>query len=235
MNSKTTTSVRPIILAPKTRLAAELIRLLPLQDHTWAAPLLVARSINEQTELSARYPQAEVRQLEQLPAAVEASDIPSAVIFCCALGPLHPRQPREPSVDFSTVPRDLQGLFSVVNALHSRRVDIIYVSSVLAISSGPDRFYYSGWKRVIESAIGLALEQHPQAHWMAIYSGRLVPEKSIRSPSSLLATSYAQLAKRMLSQKDNRTARCIVGYDARMLLMQRALATAWSSLSGRVV
>lgn len=228
-------TICPIVFAPKTRLAAELIRLLQQFDRMWDKPLLVARSLDEQTELLAKYPDAQVRLLDQLHATADAKETQSTVIFCCALGPLHPRQPREPSVDFSSVPRDLESLLTLVNTLRGQPIEIVYVSSVLAISSGTDRFYYSGWKRVIESAIRLGLDPNPHAHWTAIYSGRLVTEKSVRNPSSLLATSYAQLAQRMLRRSSSSVVRSIVGCDARLLLMQRALATAWSAISGRVV
>ncbi len=154
------------------------------------------------------------------------------VIFCCAIGPLHPREVSKPLQDLDAIGRELSGIIEIYSSLPAVDTHFVLVSSILAISSGPRRFYYSGWKRAIEATIGELIANRPGGRFSVIYPGRLVAVKSFSNP---FATTYADCAHVLRSIGLGPTRKRILGVDARLYLMARSFNTGILALLGRPV
>jgi hypothetical protein len=147
-----------IIFSPRTRLTGALLSLNWVKKQKL---ILVARDKEESEWLLSKYPQVQI-----FPAWGEAPELSGAhgpvVIFCCALGPIHPDLPR-PSSDAETTILDLSIIENILDACERRTLHFVFVSSVLALSTPRERMYYTGWKYVAEAALEAMVARHPGA------------------------------------------------------------------------
>lgn len=146
-------------------------------------------------------------------------------IALCAFGPIHPTTPK-PQFDAQCAMRDLQLLHRVFTLFENVPARIVFVSSVVALSPRTERQYYAGWKLALEQSLRELVHARSRCTLAVLYPGRLVDQKSLRHPSSLLHTSYsqaaAQLAKAMQSARPRRL---ILGLDSRLWLLARSVRT----------
>jgi hypothetical protein len=155
-----------------------------------------------------------------------------SVIFCCALGPIHPLPSKQPTSDMVAVQAELEFLRSLLATLQSVRVHVVFISTVLAVSSGVDRYYYSGWKRIIDSAIDEMTSHFQNVQFSVVYPGRLVEERP--NFQSWLSTTYCRAAQIIERVGRGTAIRKVIGIDSRLLLAKRSLVELWAALTGNV-
>jgi hypothetical protein len=219
-----------VIFGPRTRLAGELLRLLPGPP---ADRLLVVRDRAEAAAVADRWPGATVVPAWE-PAWGWPGGFDRVAIYVCALGPIHPRAPLW-AVDASAVVREIGVVEQALSAYSSCAVHLVFVSSALALVPGrPERRYYAGFKNVIEGVLAQLVDRHGAGTMSVVYPGRLMATRSIRRPASLLHTSFARLA-RMLGRiaARSRTRRTAVGRDARLLVLSGSAMAAVRALFRR--
>ena len=219
-----------ILLGPGTALAQALL------STEWierCKVVLVARDPRESRSLSSRHPRALVvngwESEWSLPSGFD-----SAVVCCCALGLIHPREP-EWRADADMTTRDFNILERVVSLLAGSKVHLIFISSVLALSPEGKNLYYAGWKNVIDARISRIIVSHPHCRLSVFYPGRLVKKGGSGRIALMLHASYERMAKGVSRvARSSRSRRAIVGLDARMWLAMQGVAKVLTALTGRV-
>lgn len=222
---------QPFVIGAKTRLARELVAQLQADSASWSMPVLLSRSPAEIEELRDTYPNCEIVVFDQMANTTSKRNSDPSVLFCCALGPIHPTTQSQPISDLQAVEKELEFL-RALRATLSGHAHVVFVSTVLAISSGSGRYYYSGWKRLIEAAIHELMRDFPDTHVSVVYPGRLVEAKN--SIPSWLSTTYGCAAQIMVKLGRSSSTRRIIGIDSRLLLLKRVVETTWSAISGNV-
>jgi len=206
-----------IVFGPRTRLATACIaRIEPLRSC-----LLVARDQHDRAELVRRHSARTVVAL----ADVEdwpRTERPTTVVLA-AFGAVHPTRAGDA---FAALERDALAFERFVRTRTDvSALNVLLVSSVLALAPPRHRAEYGGAKNMAESSVERALERHPGATFAVLHPGRLVERKSLARPASLLATTYGDLAQRILDWIERpRPVDAVVGADARAWLVHRALA-----------
>ena len=219
MESTPPTEDLVVILGPRTALAEHILAMYrPANNRI----MLVARDRQEARLLASRYRHAEVltggeAQLqERWPRTVRA-----ATVILCAFGLIHPDAP-DWSSHARMMSRDLETVAAILENCQPCPVTVIFVSTALAAAPTRGRTYYVGWKYLSETLLEEVLAKHNSVRFCVLLPGRLVAQKTLTQPLSLLHTSYAALARVIFTTaRAPKTHRRIVGWDARALMMIR--------------
>ncbi|MEH3034280.1 MAG: hypothetical protein PGN07_09640 [Aeromicrobium erythreum] len=199
-----------VVLGPLTRLGRELVR------STDDAQLrLVSRGPRDTDRLDVEHV-VDVDERDAR-ALVGAGTGPVEVVVC-ALGPVHP----EPETDVTdAVERELGLVGAVLDAAGERPVRVVLVSSVVALAPGADRRYYAGWKNLVEARVrALAAGRASVA---VLYPGRLLDAVDRTRPWHRLHATYARVCRGIEQALAGRSTSAVVGLDARLWLLTRAL------------
>lgn len=152
-------------------------------------------------------------------------------IAVCALGPVHPGEPRAAD-DSATFLRDLLCIERLLEAVAGRQVGVVLISSVVALAPGEDRRYYGGWKCLVEQQLRQSVGRcAPGATFSVVYPGRLV-DGDARRATPTLHTSHRRLAT-VVDGLTGRSRARLVGLDARAWVVVHALSLLASSLLPR--
>jgi hypothetical protein len=112
-------------------------------------------------------------------------------------------------------------------------VQVVLISTILALAPGEDRRYYGGWKALIEQQLQQLVDDTRAAGGSAtlsvLYPGRLLDE-SRRSGHLRLHTSYSRLARQALSTDPRQATGRLMGTDSRIWLFVRCISFAFRSL-----
>ncbi len=219
-----------VILGPRTSLGQAVLA------NGWAKTkqlLLIARTIEEQDSLSSLYPRATVA-LASVAQWPELKKYSSVAVCCCALGIIHPKEP-EWENDIAATSRDLRIIEQVLESCDGQSVDVLFVSSVVAVTSKRSGRYYAGWKRLLEGAMAGLVGRYPNAKLSAVNPGRLTERRLVSSPQTWLQTPYDTLAGIMIRiMESKRATQRVIGIDSRLLLLARAVRLTFSALTARV-
>ena len=213
--------IHPVIIGPKTRLAQELIAQLSQRSNEFAQATILARNESEGIALQSQFPHSAVVDCSQ---ALPPCAPQRLALFVCALGPVKARIEGESRQVISALDREVTCIQHLLSRQPHDALSLIFVSSVLAWSSEVNRFVYSGAKRLGESALRDVASEHLASTFTAIYPGRLVAERRWSKPTTLLATRYSEAAELMLNLVLKKPQTCIIGRDARLLLIRGWLA-----------
>ena len=216
-----------VVFGPRTRLAAAVLAGAAGRAHR---TLLVAREEAEQAWCHTTYPGLATLEgwREDVVEALADEDLGIAI---CAAGPIHPGA-SDFAHDSAGVLRDVGVVARLVRGC--RRAHIVFVSSALALWPRRQREYYSGFKGVALDAIASTVAGSPQHAFSVFFPGRLVGERSAWRPSSMLHTSYATLAERIIGALESSVPRrSLVGADARLYACARALNALGVAVLGR--
>ena len=203
-----------VVIGPRTQLGAALLKQLEGQDA-----LAVARHERDAQALS-DLGGARVALAADAPDAL-AGDA-DLVIHVCALGPIHPEDPRPD--DAARFEAELATIEALVAAT-SGSVRIVFVSSVIALAPTPDRRLYGGWKNLAEEHLDrIALRHGSRVTVSVAYPGRIVDPSERSGLSDRLSSSFAKVARRLLSEASRGPRRVIVGIDAKVWSALRAMS-----------
>lgn len=152
-------------------------------------------------------------------------------IAICALGPVHPDKDPVAS-DMAAFRRDIDVVAELLARAPQAAVNVVLVSSVIALAAGAGRRYYGGWKSLVEGELVDMLEQHAGPTSLTVlYPGRLVEKSS----GLRLHAPYRRVARRITTSWGT-SSRQLVGVDARLWLFSRlAVLTLRSILPGRSI
>lgn len=219
-------STLTVVLGPKTRFGRALVERLRASEHV----LLVARDGADAAVLSETFAPGALVQvadgsLGELGSAIKASGATRVRLVIAALGPVHPEQPAF-DVDGPAVSRDL-GLVAQVLEV-GLPVQVVLVSTIIALAPGEDRRYYGGWKGVVEQQVRQLVDERPEATLSVLYPGRLV-EPGARVWQRVHA-SYARLVTVALGLPPERGVSRLVGLDTRIWLLLRSVSFGARSL-----
>ncbi|MBN2375002.1 MAG: hypothetical protein JXD22_01275 [Sedimentisphaerales bacterium] len=218
-----------VVLGPCTNLARALLKL------PWARSqelLLVGLDGAEKAKLKKEYPGAIVFALEEMVAYAPEKKYKIVNICCCAMGMIHPREVNWDK-DLREARRDLAVLDKLLQSYSQASVHVIFVCSVLALSvnSKGRSGYYAGWKHILSRVVQAKVEVVPGSRFSVLYPGRLTRKRSILKPVSLLYSSYHSVAKKLAKIIiKGESCRRIIGYDGRIWLMLRGVATGMLSM-----
>ena len=194
--------------------------------------LLVGLDGVEKEKLKKEYPDAAVFALDEMDDYAPEKKYKFVNICCCAMGMIHPR-----AIDWDTdlreARRDLTVLDKLLQSFSQASVHVIFVCSVLALSvnSKGRSGYYAGWKHILARVVQAKVEGLPESRFSVLYPGRLTRKRSILNPVSLLYSSYHSVAKKLAKIIiTGESRRRIIGYDGRIWLMLRGLATGMSAM-----
>lgn len=217
-------STLTVVIGPKTRFGRTLVERLRDREPV----LLVARDATDAAELHEGVSgsvQVADGSLGELGSTVKGSGASRVRLVIAALGPVHPEQPAY-DVDAPAVRRDLGLVSEVLDA--GLPVQVVLVSTILALAPGEDRRYYGGWKGVVEQQVRQLVGERPAASLSVLYPGRLV-DPGARVWQRVHA-SYARLAAVTLSLPVDRGVARLVGLDTRIWLLLRSVSFATRSL-----
>jgi len=218
-----------VVLGPCTNLAGALLKL------PWARGqelLLVGLDGVEKEKLKKEYPETAVFASDEIGDYAPEKKYKSVNICCCALGMIHPR-PIDWDTDLREARRDLAVLDKLLQSFSHARMHVIFVCSVLALSvnSKGRSGYYAGWKNILAKVVQAKVEAVPENRFSVLYPGRLTQKRSILNPVSLMYSSYpsvaGKLAKIIIKGESRRR---IIGYDGRIWLLMRGVATGMSAM-----
>lgn len=151
-------------------------------------------------------------------------------IHVCALGPVQAREPQHADEE-ARVAEGLATLEWLLAAAAGRPVQVVLVSSVLALAPPPDRRHYGGWKALVEHRVRARVQAYSgEATLTVLHPGRLVARHQLSSPGSLTSTRYSTLARRMVGAPSEDRAR-LIGLDARIWALLRAASLVTTSVS----
>jgi len=150
----------------------------------------------------------------------------------CALGPLHPGTPDQAATS-AGVTRDLDLVARVLDACGDREVHVVLVSTAVALAPAADRRFYGGWKGVVEQELAEIVSGAPRGEMSVLYPGRLISQRDLRHPVSLMYTTYRGLAELVDRSGCSEPTSRVVGADARAWLLSRAISMGVSSITGR--
>lgn len=161
----------------------------------------------------------------ELASAIKGTGATQVRLVIAALGPVHPEQP-DYDADSPAVGRDLGLVGQVLDA--GVPVQVVLVSTILALAPGEDRRYYGGWKALVEQQVRQLVDEHPAATLSVLYPGRLV-EPGARVWQRVHA-SYARLVSVTLALPADRGGSRLVGLDTRIWLWVRSVSFGLRSL-----
>ncbi len=222
-----------VIVGPKTRLGRELVARLA------GSPVLAVARDAADAEVVAALPgfrdatgvQVVDGAAGGLTAAVAALGSGPVRLVVAALGPVHPETPRT-AYDAAGVARDLRFVEQVLAA--GRPVQVVLVSTVIALAPGQDRRYYGGWKSLVEQQLQQLVDDRVaaggEAELSVLYPGRLL-DAAERRGRLRLHTSYARLASAVLAVSPGRPVARPVGADSRIWLWVSSISLALRSLT----
>ena len=217
-------STLTVVIGPKTRFGRTLVDRLREREPV----LLVARDAADadllRSTVAAGVPVAD-GSLGELGSAIKATGATQVRLVVAALGPVHPEQPSY-DVDGPAVTRDLGLVGEVLDT--GLPVQVVLVSTILALAPGEDRRYYAGWKGVVEQQVRQLVDERPAASLSVLYPGRLV-EPGARVWQRVHA-SYARLVAVTLALPTDRGVSRLVGLDTRIWLFLRSVSFAARSL-----
>ncbi|MCR1786176.1 hypothetical protein KVF89_26835 [Nocardioides carbamazepini] len=213
-----------VLLGPKTRLGRAVV------DDRRGSPLLaVARDPADVGAVAAATGLAAADIVDasagELADRVRALGDGPVRLVVAALGPVHPLEP-DFDADLATVRRDLGYVDEVLAC--GRPVEVVLVSTVIALAPGDDRRYYGGWKCLLEELLQQRVTR-TGGRLAVLYPGRLRPGRG-GPPWHRLHASYERLA-RIALDPGLRPAGRTVGADARIWLAVRSISFAFRSLS----
>ncbi len=204
-----------VVLGPRTRLGAEVVRA-ALAD----GEQVVAVSRHQRDDEGLRDCAATVLRADALASIPEGP----VRLLICALGPVQ----SEDRVTTAEVERDL----AVVEALLDRatQAHVVLVSSVLALAPKADRRHYAGWKCLVEDRVRAAAVRRG-ASLAVFYPGRLVGG-SERVPKISVNTRYSKLGSLVGGSSRPKSSSRVIGLDARLWLLVRGAQVAAGAISG---
>ncbi|MDQ6523326.1 hypothetical protein RB608_06945 [Nocardioides sp. LHD-245] len=213
-----------VLLGPKTRLGRAVV-----DDLSGSALLAIARDPADVDAVAAAtgLPQADIVDASEggLADRVRTLGDGPVRLVVAALGPVHPVEP-DLEADLVAVRRDLAYVDEVLAC--GRPVEVVLVSTVIALAPGDDRRYYGGWKCLLEELLQQRTARDG-ATLAVLYPGRLRPGRG-GAPWHRLHASYDRLSRTALDP-DLGDARRTVGADARIWLAVRSISFAFRSLN----
>jgi hypothetical protein len=216
-----------IVFGPKTRLAYALLTHPALPK---AKLVLISRTVPEAESLRKSFPLATVALRESLQDSLPAAS--RVTLFCCAAGPIHPRNIRQSEIDDAL--RDLTAIQIVIRRYEAATLKVLLISSVLALVNAPSRATYSGWKLFLEGTVAQSLRATGNSSLSVVYPGRLVEKKRLTEPLSLCYTGYQRLADTLLGlARRPGNSRAIIGIDSRLWLCAKRVIALLAVFTGR--
>lgn len=206
-----------VVVGPRTRLGAEVIRLALAEGEE-----VVAVARHERDEQALADSPATVVRLYRLDALPRGP----VRLHLCALGPVQSGD----RVETADVERDLAAVETVLD--RATQTHVTLVSSVLALAPKADRRHYAGWKCLVEDRVREAAVRRG-ASLAVFYPGRLVSGQE-RVPKNLVNTRYPRLGSLVVHSSQLESQSRVVGLDARLWLLARGarLAVGAFSVSG---
>lgn len=219
-------STLTVVIGAKTRFGRALVERVRGSEPV----LVVARDAADAAALATVFSAgAPVQVLDasqgELSSTVKASGASRVRLVVAALGPVHPELPAY-EADAPGVSRDLGLVGQVLDA--GVPVQVVLVSTILALAPGEDRRYYGGWKGVVEQQLRQLVEDRPEATLSVLFPGRLV-EPGARVWQRVHA-SYARLVSVTLALPTDRGVSRLVGLDTRIWLLVRSVSFGLRSL-----
>lgn len=203
-----------VVIGPRTQLGSALLARLEGQDVVAVARH--ERDVQALTSLAG----ARVTLAADAPGVLAADT--DLVIHVCALGPIHPEDPRPD--DATRFEAELAPIEDLVAAT-SGSVRIVFVSSVIALAPTPDRRLYGGWKNLAEEHLDrIALRHGARVSVSVTYPGRIINRSERSGLSDRLSSTFEKVAQRLLSEASRRPRRVIVGIDAKVWSALRAMS-----------
>lgn len=203
-----------VVIGPRTQLGAALLAKLEGQDV-----VAVARHDRDAQALT-DVAGARVAFAADAPGVLAADA--DLVIHVCALGPIHPEDPRPDDAD--RFEAELAAIEALVAAT-SGAVRIVFVSSVIALAPTPDRRLYGGWKNLAEERLDrIALRHGARVTVSVAYPGRIINRSERSGLSDRLSSTFEKVAHRLLSEASRGPRRVIVGIDAKVWSALRAMS-----------
>lgn len=216
-----------VVLGPKTRLGQAVIA-----ELAGRPVLAVARDAADVTALGLA-PDAviDVTSGSLTDRVSTLSDGPVRLVIA-ALGPVHPVEP-DFDADLAAVQRDLAYVDEVIAS--GRAVQIVFVSSVIALAPGDDRRYYGGWKNLLEHLLEQRIaaaghDNSTRSSLAVLYPGRLRSGRAGK-PWHLLHASYGTLSRAVLDGDLDMNSRRTLGVDSRIWLAVRSVSFVFRSLT----
>ncbi len=210
-----------VLIGPKTRLGQA------VQQEARDSVLVLARDASDVAGVVATgfSPQSIVdASTREVAARVAALPAGPVRLIVAALGPVHPVEP-DFEADLAGVQRDLGYVDQVLAS--GRQVEVVLISTVIALAPGADRRYYGGWKALVEELLAHRVAQAGSS-LTVLYPGRIREGRAAR-PWHLLHVSYPGLARVALGDHSDSTRRT-VGVDSRIWLAVRSISFAVRSL-----
>ena len=203
-----------VVIGPRTQLGAALLKRLHGQDV-----VAVARHDRDAQALTG-LAGAQVALAADAAAAIAGEA--DLVLHVCALGPIHPEDPRPDDAErFET---ELATIEAIVAAT-TGAVRIVFVSSVIALAPTPDRRLYGGWKNLAEEHLDrIALRHGSRVTVSVVYPGRIIAPADRSGLSDRLSSTFARLARRLLAEASRKPRRAVVGIDAKVWSALRAMS-----------
>lgn len=219
-------STLTVVIGPKTRFGRALVERVRGTEQV----LLVARDATDAAFLSQSLAPGDGVTVAdgsqgELASAVKTAGATRVRLVLAALGPIHPEQPAY-DVDSAAVSRDLALVTEVLDA--GVPVQVVLVSTILALAPGDDRRYYGGWKGVVEQQVRHLVDERPAASLSVLYPGRLV-DPGARVWQRVHA-SYARLVTVALGLPPDRGVSRLVGLDTRIWLLLKSVSFGARSL-----
>ncbi|MEG9224560.1 hypothetical protein [Aeromicrobium sp. Sec7.5] len=203
-----------ILIGPRTQLGSALLKRLEGQDV-----VAVARHERDATALSDL---AGARVVLAADAAGVVAPDADLVLHVCALGPIHPEDPRPDDAEqFASELATIEALVAATTG----SVRIVFVSSVIALAPTPDRRLYGGWKNLAEEHLDrIAVHHGARVSVSVVYPGRIIARADRSGLSDRLSSTFEKLARRLLAEASRKPRRAVVGLDAKVWSALRAMS-----------
>lgn len=203
-----------VVVGPLTQLGTALIARLEGQEV-----LAVARHERDVQALSGVKGARVVLAADAAGVVAGGSDL---VLHVCALGPIHPEEPR--AGDAAKFETELTTIESLVAAT-TGSVRLVLVSSVIALAPTPDRRLYGGWKNLAEEHLDrIALRHGSRVSVSVVYPGRIIAPADRSGLSDRLSSTFEKVARRLLAEAARGPRRTLVGIDAKVWSALRAMS-----------
>ena len=203
-----------VVVGPRTQLGATLLARLDGQDV-----VAVARHERDAEALAGTTGARVVLAAAAAGAVAGTADL---VVHVCALGPIHPEDPRPD--DAERFVAELATIDAIVAAT-TGSVRVVLVSSVIALAPTPDRRLYGGWKNLAEEHLDrIALRHGSRVSVSVVYPGRIIAPADRSGLSDRLSSTFEKVARRLLAEAARKPRRPIVGTDAKVWAALRAMS-----------
>jgi len=203
-----------VVIGPRTQVGQELLA--QLAGHDVVA---VAR---HERDVAALSDATEARVALATDVSGVIADGADLVLHVCALGPIHPEEPRDS--DAATFERELAVIDGLVGAT-SGSVRIVLVSTVIALAPTPDRRLYGGWKNLAEEHVDrIALRHGARVTVSVLYPGRIIAPSQRSGIGDRLSSTFTKIAASMLAEAGRPARRKVIGIDAKVWTALRAIS-----------